>query len=188
MALPAVADVRRRFAGARLIVAGRPSVSGLFRMVPGVDEVIELEWRGRPLQLLSLERDVSRLRRARADVAVLLPNSFASAWLAWRAGIAGRWGYAGDLRAPLLTRAVDKPGVSLHQAAYYQALLRSLDVPSGPLEARVLVPEAGRRQARELLAGAGWDGVRPLVAMAPGAAYGSAKRWLPRHFARLAAD
>ena len=35
MALPALADVRRQFAGAHLTVAGRGSVAALFAMVPG---------------------------------------------------------------------------------------------------------------------------------------------------------
>ena len=30
-----------------------------------------------------------------------------------------------------------------------------------------------------------WDESRPLVAVAPGAAYGTAKRWLPDHYATL---
>src|SRR5262245_55069696 len=115
MALPAVADLRRRFADARLVVAARPSVAGLFPMVPGVDEVIELEWRGRLLDAAALTRDAARLRAAGAELVVLLPNSFASAWLAWRAGIPDRWGYSGDLRTLLLTRAIHKPAGSLHQ-------------------------------------------------------------------------
>jgi heptosyltransferase-2 len=36
-----------------------------------------------------------------------------------------------------------------------------------------------------LLAGAGWDGVTPLVALAPGAAFGGSKRWPPQYFADL---
>jgi heptosyltransferase-2 len=47
----------------------------------------------------------------------------------------------------------------------------------------VHVSAALRERARQLLAEAGWDGRLALVTMAPGAAYGTAKRWLPRHFA-----
>jgi heptosyltransferase-2 len=185
MALPAVADVRRHLAGARLMVAARPSVAGLFAMVPGVDEVIELQWRGRLLDTAALTRDASRLGGAGAELAILLPNSFASAWLAWRAGVPERWGYAGDLRTPLLTRAIPKPAGSLHQSAYYQHLVRALGIPNGSQEACVVVPDTGREEARRLLAAAGRVDGRPLVAVAPGAAYGTAKRWLPRHFATL---
>ena len=82
MALPAIDDVRRRFSEARLVVAARASVSHLFNLVPIVDEVVELEWRGRLGQLGALRRDVARLRGVGADVALLLPNSFAAAWVA----------------------------------------------------------------------------------------------------------
>jgi heptosyltransferase-2 len=76
----------------------------------------------------------------------------------------------------------------MHQGAYYQRLVSDLGVPNGPLEPCVTVPAAALDEARALLAGAGWDGVRPLVVLAPGAAYGTAKRWLPAHFARLVRD
>jgi heptosyltransferase-2 len=187
MALPAIADVRRRFRDARLVVAARRSIAGLFAIVPGVNEVVELEWRGRIMRLAAMARDVARLRAVGAQLVILLPNSFAAAWLANRAGITERWGYAGDLRTPLLTSAIEKPQQSVHQGVYYQSLLKPLGVPSGPLEARVAVPEAARSEARRILEGAGWDGAGPLVVLAPGAAYGTAKRWLPEHFARVAA-
>ena len=46
MALPAIADIRRHFAQARLTVAARASVASLFTMVPGVEAVLTLPGRG----------------------------------------------------------------------------------------------------------------------------------------------
>ena len=183
MALPAIQDVRRRFEASRLIVAARTSVSSLFALVPGVDDVVSLEWRGRFLTHAAMRRDVTRLRDAHAGTAILLTNSFATAWLMKKAGIAERWGYSTDLRRPLLTRAIDRPSYSLHQGAYYQHLTRELGISSGPLEPEITVPGHQLKSARELLVSSGWDGKRSLVVMAPGAAYGTAKRWLPSYFA-----
>ena len=135
-----------------------------------------------------MRRDVATLRALDAGAALLLPNSFAAAFVTRRAGIPERWGYAADMRTPLLSRAVDRPDVSVHQGEYYQRLVRSLGIPSGPLEPRVTVPAGATTEARALLADAGWDQSRPLVVFAPGAAYGSAKQWLPGHFATLATE
>ena len=183
MALPAIQDVRRRFAGSRLMVAARTSVSSLFRLVPGVDDVVTLEWRGGLLKRAAMRRDAARLRDSNIGTAILLTNSFATAWLVKKAGIAERWGYATDLRRALLTRAIDRPSYSVHQGAYYQYLTRELGISSGPLEPELAVPNHEMKTARELLMSGGWDGTRPLVVTAPGAAYGTAKRWLPPYFA-----
>lgn len=185
MALPAIADVRRRFRGARLVVAARRSVADLFTMVPGVDQVVALEWNGKLHQQRALRQDMTTLKALDAAAAVLLPNAFSAAWLAWRAGIRERWGYAADFRRPLLSRAVRRPRRSVHQAEYYQHLVRALGMESGPLEPALVVPEDAIVGARTLLNSRNWSSSRPLAAIAPGAAYGTAKRWLPEHYANL---
>ena len=185
MALPAIADVKRAFPSARLTVAARRSVAEVFRLGSSADALVALTWSGRWWQRTLFDRDAAQLRALKSELAILLPNSFASAWLVKRAGVANRWGYASDMRAPLLSRAVSRPAGSMHQGAYYQHLTRELGIDSGPLEPVVTVPEAVHASAREFLVERGWRGSAPLVVFAPGAAYGTAKRWLPRYVANV---
>jgi heptosyltransferase-2 len=183
MALPALADVRVHFADASLTVAARRSVAPMFDMVPGVDAVVTLPGRGGLRAIASWQEDARVLAGGSFDTAILLPNSFATALIASRAGIAERWGYAADWRGRLLTRAVPKPTAGLHQREYYQALTTALGIPPGPPHASV---SADTERARELLREIGLDVDEPFVVFAPGAAYGRAKQWLPERFAELA--
>src|SRR5919197_4443715 len=112
MAVPAMTDLRRHFVTSRFIVAARPSVSSLFTLVSGVDFVVNA--------------DVASIREVNASIAVLLPNSFASAWLIKRARVAERWGYATDMRRFLLTRAIPRLRKPAHQSEYYRHLVGAL--------------------------------------------------------------
>ncbi|MDA1185556.1 MAG: lipopolysaccharide heptosyltransferase II [Acidobacteria bacterium] len=188
MALPAIGDVRRRFPAARLVVAARRAVAEVFELVPSVDARVTLEWNGRWWQRRAFAADVSRVRQLGADLALLLPNSFAAAWLARRAAIPERWGYGSDMRGSLLSRAVSRPVHGMHQGAYYQYLTRELGIESGPLDPAVTVPADTSAAAREQLVAHGWDGARSLVVFASGAAYGNAKRWIPSSAGRVVTD
>src|SRR5438105_13280492 len=174
MALPAIADLKRHFADRRMIVAARASVSSLFTMVPDVERVVTA--------------DVAAIRDARPSVAVLFPNSFASAWLVWRAGVRERWGYARDFRRRLLTRAVRPPKQPMHQGEYYQHLVRELGVATGPLEPTLSIGADALDDAKRLLAQHGWEEGSLLIVLAPGAAYGKAKQWIPSHVTWLVTD
>jgi heptosyltransferase-2 len=174
MALPAIADVRRARPDASIAVAARPSVAPLFTLTPEVDEVVTLT-DDRPSAL------------AGREAALLLPNSFQSALTAKRAGVPERWGYSTDWRGFLLTRAVPRPQSGLHQIAYYQRLVAALGFPNGPAAPRIDAAPALREAGAGALRKAGWDGRTPVVALAPGAAFGSSKRWAPHAFADLAA-
>ncbi len=179
MALPAIADVRRALPAATIAVAARPSVAPLFAMVRDVDDVVALSRR-------ALDDGSRELRGGGYDTALLLPNSLKSAFTVLRAGIRERWGYRADGRTPILTRGVHRPS-GLHQVEYYQQLVHALGFPNGPNEPRVDVPRDARETAATLLEKAGWNRTTRLVALAPGAAYGGAKRWPPERFAALAA-
>jgi heptosyltransferase-2 len=186
MALPAIADVRRAAPGASITVAARAAIAPLFRLVPEVDDTILLS---KPAAM----HDVARWRGLGAelanggfDAALLLPNSMHAALLASRAGIAQRWGYRAGWRGRLLTRAIARPS-GLHQVASYQQLVAALGFANGPTVPRVRVPQEARDAAARLLTDEGWDGHAPLVGLAPGAAYGGAKRWPPACFGELAA-
>ena len=122
MALPALADVRRHYPAAHLAVAARRSVAPVFTMVEGVDEIVTLPGRGGVRAVSSWRQDAAALAAGHFDAALLFPNSLATALIASQSGIGERWGYAADWRGRLLTRAVPKPKLPLHQGAYYQAL------------------------------------------------------------------
>jgi heptosyltransferase-2 len=173
MALPAVADVRRAHADAHITIAARPSVAPLYALVEGVDSMLTLS---------------SGASLAGFDAALLLPNAFHAALAVWRARVPERWGYRADGRRLLLTRSVDRPPRPVHQVEYYRHLVAALGFANGSPEPRVRVTDAVRAAGADLLHSAGWDGRTPLVALAPGAAYGGAKRWPSQYFAELAAD
>lgn len=191
MALPAIAAIRAGRPGDRLMVAGRAGTVPLFTMAPGVDEAVRLDSRGGVLGAISWAEDAAVLRSARADRAILLPNSFRSAFTAQRAGIRDRWGYVTDLRRPLLTRRVRRLRGRFHQAEYYLHLVRELGFDAPPASVlpqlpQIQPPAEARQRAEELLRRLGLAPDALLVGLAPGAAYGKAKQWPPDCYARLA--
>ena len=186
MALPAIADVRRGLAGAQITIAARAAVAPLFQLVPDVNDTIVVG-RGASLARIGSWAAIgSELRGRGFDAALLFPNSIHAALVAQRAGIPERWGYGGGVRGQWLTRGVPRIRGG-HQADYYRHLVAALGFSNGTREPRIRVSEATQAAATDLLRDAGWNGSMPLVALAPGAAYGGAKRWAPERFGQLAA-
>jgi lipopolysaccharide heptosyltransferase II len=171
MALPAIADLGRALPAGTLTIAARPTIAPLFSLLPAIGDVALWSKRGPEM-------------RSPASTAILLPNSFQSALAAWRAGIGERWGYRTDWRRALLTRAIEPP-TGVHQVEYYQRLVRALGFANGPGRPHIPLSDELRESGAEQLRGVGWDGREPLLAIAPGAAYGGSKRWPPDYFAGL---
>jgi heptosyltransferase-2 len=119
------------------------------------------------------------------ETAILLPNSFAAARLAKQAAIPNRWGYAGNFRAWMLTRAIAPPS-RLHQIEFYSYLVRRLGVAVSTPFPRLDLDASLRAQGMARLKDEGWNGESRIVAMAPGAAFGTAKRWPAPSYAAIA--
>jgi heptosyltransferase-2 len=120
------------------------------------------------------------------DRAIVLPNTLKSALVPWFAGIPRRTGWRGEWRYGLLNdlRTLDMSALPLI-AERYAALAQ----PAGEALERPL-PEP--RLAADARAGGATlmkfqlDARQPILALAPGAEYGSAKRWPAGHFAAVA--
>ncbi len=193
MALPALRAVRSRFPESHIAIVARPYVADIYRDQQVCDQFIPYDPQAAQRGISGRERLTKELRAQKFDVALLLQNAFDAAWLAWRAGIPQRIGYARDGRSFLLTKAVavPKPGeIPTHEQFYYLELIRragwidNAAVASSYISLNV-APGAKQSASERLLAA----GARPnalRVAIGAGASYGSAKCWPPDRFAEVA--
>jgi heptosyltransferase-2 len=194
MALPAIRAIRAAHNGPgdRISILARSYVADIYRDQNVADELIVYENRGKHSGFAGRERLAAELRANKFDVAILLQNALDAAWLAWRAGIHERIGYARDGRSLLLTKAipVPKPGeIPAHEKFYYLELLRRAGwIAFVPDESfiQLRIPETHRQRAADFLLSSGSRPHATRVAIGAGAAYGSAKCWPPSRFAELA--
>src|SRR5437667_7665419 len=192
MALPALRAVRTRFPEAVIAIVGRPYVTDIYRHQEMCDQFIPYDSKGLHAAFSGRERLAAELRAQKFDVALLLQNAFDAAWLAWRAKIPERIGYARDGRRFLLTRAipVPRPGeIPAHEKFYYLELLRRAGwLDSVPDESFIglHVSQARRQSADEFLRKYGVRQGALRIAIGAGASYGSAKCWPPARFADVA--
>jgi heptosyltransferase-2 len=137
--------------------------SGLFKKV--------IPWNGDTRDRIRTLRD-GKFRRA-----VILPNSFRAAMIAFAAGIEERWGYPTDCRRLLLTHTAAQAGRG-HQLEDYTPLLAAMSAPRVVDEIPTIqLPVAVREKARIRLRALGISVDKPLFGIHAGGLYGRAKHW-----------
>jgi heptosyltransferase-2 len=191
MSLPALQALRDRFPQAYIAVLARPWVADVYGRESFANDVIPYTSPRGWKDITGKLRIAQDLRARHFDAAILLPNSFDAAALTWLAGIPRRIGYARDGRSFLLTTPVEVPAkgeIPRHERFYYLELLHRAGIireipPSDQIR---LGGAAAARTAG--LARFTAMGLSSVTGVSPGAAFGTAKRWLPERFAEAVAQ
>ena len=158
-------------------------VAPVWRAMAEVDHVIEAPFRHGKLQLRERWSMAQQLRQRGYTDAYVLPNTLKFALIPWLAGIPKRVGYVGEMRYGLLNvlHRHDKK-TPLPMVQFYAALAGRTNTAALPRP----VLTVSEMQINAALATSGLAGTARLIVFAPGAEFGSAKRWPTAHFAQLA--
>ena len=177
MALPAFRAWRQATGGRAAYILAKASVAGLWNLVRDVAGIIVLHPESSGMRDAAAE-----IRATPCEEAVLLPNSFRSAWLVRRGGIRYARGTTGEFRSFLISDPVDLTDLEgAHQQCEYARLLAPADTID-PLPPPSDAIDTSRLPAAPDI---GFDPANALVIL-PGAARGPSKRWPAEHYAAAA--
>lgn len=187
MATPILEDLRNHWKNAEITAMCQSNVAPLLKEDPHVDQVFSYKRPSGWIHLLQHWDVIEPLQIGQYDLGILLTNSFSSAWWFWRGQVQNRVGFATHWRSLLLNKAIPFPErvESQHLVITYKSLLEPLGIPISNTPPRLYVTEEERRNAKDLLEKCGVLDKHILIGINPGAAYGSAKCWLPERFKEL---
>lgn len=181
---PALRAIRGHFAKTPITFLARPAIRAVLSPSPFNDAWIELSG-GNPLVT------ARRLSQYGFTEAILLKNSFGSAFMTFLARVPRRIGYARDGRGWLLTerlrpaRASDGGYRPLSMVDYYLAIASRLGADTSRRDPELHVDprdiETTRVQLPEVFESNG-----PVVILVPGGAFGPSKCWPGERFAETA--
>jgi len=184
LAHPLLVRLKARDPGGAIDVLAPAWAAAVFGRMPQVRRTIAFPFGHGELKLRERRRFARELPHY--DRAIVLPGSLKSALVPWFAGIALRTGWRGEWRYGLLNdlRTLDAAALPLI-AERYAALAQPADEAlERPLpEPRLVADQAAGGATLIKLE---LETRRPILALAPGAEYGTAKRWPARHFAAMA--
>ncbi len=189
MATPLLRAVRAHVGTAgRVTGVMRPVVADLLAGTGWIDDHVFYDRHGRnPAH--DFRSAARNLRRDRADVALVLPNSLSSAALAWCGGARRRVGHAGHRRRWLLTDVVttDRGAAIVPPPQAFLEVGEAAGMPRGTLDVELAIDAAQQAQADQVLASLFPGRNGPLIVLNDNSSNGTARAWGVEKHAALAA-
>jgi heptosyltransferase-2 len=188
MATPVLAELRAQWPHAHITAMCQSNVAPVIQQDPNINEVFSYRRPSRWIHRRQSWDILESIRHGEYDLGVLLTNSFSSAWWFWRGNVKYRIGYAEHCRSLLLNAAIPFPAnkESQHLVITYKQLLEPLGIPLSERAPKLYISKEEEMAASELLQKYGIiPGQDTIIGINPGAAYGSAKCWLPERFIAL---
>lgn len=189
MAIPVLKDLKARYPDAKITAFCQKNIGPLLENIPYLDEVISYAkpsgWIPKSwIQRINHYGVIEPLQHGQYDLGILLTNSFSSAWWFWRGGVQNRIGFACSGRSFLLTDAVEFPKnmEKQHLIKTYKMLLQPLGISPSATMPELFLSKEDRAFADDFKALNHIGNEDIIVGINPGAAYGSAKCWLPERF------
>jgi heptosyltransferase-2 len=168
-------------------VLAPPQVVPVWRRIQEADDILVTPFRHRALQLGERLRYARLLSRRGYSDAYVLPNTLKYALIPWLARIPRRVGYKGEMRYGMVNVMHHDEQPPRSMVPFYAALAHEPELPLQAKLARPYLVVAGE-ETEQVGRRLGIDLQRPLVAFAPGAEFGIAKRWPPAHYGALARE
>jgi heptosyltransferase-2 len=188
MTTPVLRAVRKNYPKAQITVLAKPWVIPVYEHNPYVDHIMLYDNNRRHKRGLGTLTLAADIRQHQFDLAVLMQNAFEAALITWLGCVRERLGYNTDARVMLLNRAVkmDPKLKQGHLIDYYIAILKGAGLFTDGRRLDLFLSKEDRQTAGNILKQSGLDQSAPVIGINPGATGGTAKRWFPERFAKVA--
>ncbi|MEI7904052.1 MAG: lipopolysaccharide heptosyltransferase II [Candidatus Firestonebacteria bacterium] len=174
VSMPVIKALRENFPSAYIALSVKSSVKEIWDDFPYVDLVVS-------------DEEKEKLRSKKYDLGIVLPHSFSAAFNMKKLGVKRLAGYPTELRGIFLSHKVPRPAEfrRKHLLEEYLDILRHLGLKAVNIKPFLHIPPRYETRIKELLRIKKIESKDLLVGICPGAAYGPAKVWPAKNYAKV---
>ncbi len=187
MATPILTDLRHHWPEAKITAMCQGALSTVIQEDPNITSRLSFVRPKNIFDRKGIANLLGQLKKEPFDLGILLTNSFSSAYWFWKGGVQHRVGYQTHGRTFLLNHGFPFPKEKeqQHLVVTYKMLLEPLGIPVSNTPPSLVITDEEKNRVGLQCDQMGVQADDFIIGINPGAAYGSAKCWLPERFKQL---